>query len=89
MYMLFNKPKITLKLNSKLMTREVLKFSFFPMLTSLLTILNYNMDVIILNFFVENREIGLYSLAVTFASMLWIIPDAFKDVLFNKTAQND
>lgn len=89
MYMLFNKPKITLKLNSKLMTREVLKFSFFPMLTSLLTILNYNMDVIILKFFVENREIGLYSLAVTLASMLWIIPDAFKDVLFNKTAQND
>lgn len=88
-YMFFNKTKITINLNSMLMTSEILKFSFFPMLTSLLAILNYNMDVIILNFFVENREIGLYSLAVTLASMLWIVPDAFKDVLFNKTAQND
>lgn len=89
LYCWSNKIKFSLNSNSDLRVKEIIKFSFFPTVTSLLTILNYNMDVIILDFFVGKKDIGLYSLAVTLASMLWIIPDAFKDVFFNKTAKND
>ncbi|QHT48021.1 oligosaccharide flippase family protein [Bacillus sp. SB49] len=73
----------------KLSTKEVLKFSFFPMIISLFTIFNYNIDVVILKLFVGSKEVGIYSVGVTLASMLWIIPDAFKDVLFNRTAKSD
>ncbi len=69
--------------------REIISFSFFPMITTLLTTFNYNLDVIIMKIFVSNNEIGIYSVGVTLAAMLWIIPDAFKDVLFNKTAKDD
>ncbi len=71
------------------MLYEIINFSFFPMITSLLITFNYNIDVIILKQFVPYSSIGIYSLGVTLAGMLWIIPDAFKDVLFNKTAKDD
>lgn len=68
---------------------KIIKYSSFSMIISLFTIFNYNIDVIILKMYVDNRDIGLYSVGVTLATMMWIIPDAFKDVLFNKTAKND
>lgn len=71
------------------LVKELVKFSFLPMVISLLITLNYQFDIIILNHFLEYEQIGHYSVAVTLASMLWIIPNAFKDVLFNKTAKND
>lgn len=82
---------LTPKLHNKktISTKEILIFSIVPMLTTLLTTFNYNIDIIILKSFVSNSEIGLYSLGVTLAAMLWVIPDAFKEVLFNRTAKND
>lgn len=68
---------------------EVLKFSFFPTISTLLITFNYKIDIIILENFESFSQIGLYSLGVTLAGMLWIVPDAFKDVLFNKTAKKD
>src|SRR5699024_1226951 len=64
-------------------TIEIIKYSSISMLNDLLTNLNYNLDIIILSFFVSKSQIGIYSLAVSLASMTWIIPDAFKEVLFN------
>lgn len=69
--------------------KKIIKFSFFPMITTLLITFNYNIDIIILERYLEFREVGIYSIGVSLASMLWIIPDAFKDVLFNKTAKSD
>lgn len=69
--------------------KNIITFSFFPMFTSLLITFNYNIDIIILKQFVEYSSIGIYSLGVTLAGMLWIIPDSFKEVLFNKTAKSN
>ncbi|MGX1262646.1 O-antigen/teichoic acid export membrane protein [Rossellomorea marisflavi] len=69
--------------------KKIIKYSFFPMITSLLITFNYNVDIVLLKFFTSYTEIGIYSLGVSLAGMLWVIPDAFKDVLFNKTAKND
>lgn len=84
-----NKYFIRKKIGISIPLIEITKFSFFPMVITLFTIFNYSLDVIILKFFVENEQLGLYSVGVTLASMLWIIPDAFKDVLFNRTAKDD
>lgn len=71
------------------MLKKVLKFSFFPMVTSLLITFNYNLDIIILERYVAFSEVGIYSVGVSLATILWVFPDAFKDVLFNKTARSD
>ena len=37
----------------------------------------------------DNYIVGLYGTAVTLGNMLWIIPDAFKDILYNRAAKKD
>ncbi len=69
--------------------RQAIKFGAFPMLTTFLITVNYQVDVILLKWFVPFTELGYYTVGVGLASQAWIIPDAFKDVLFSKTAQND
>ncbi|GGG07685.1 flippase [Paenibacillus aceti] len=78
----------SLKINFYFML-DILKFSLFPMVTSLLIVLNYSVDTIILKQFVDYSDIGIYSVGVTLAGIVWLIPDAFKDVLFNKTAKDN
>lgn len=68
---------------------ETIKFGLFPMLTSILVTLNYQLDVILLRAFVDFEQIGFYTVGVGLANKVWVIPDAFKDVLFSKTSKGD
>jgi len=77
-----------LKVDYKLMGQTIV-FGIYPMLTMLLTTLNYQVDVLILKSYVIFEQIGYYTIGVGLANQAWIIPDAFKDVLFAKTAKDD
>lgn len=68
---------------------ETIKFGLFPMLTSILITLNYQLDVILLRAFVDFDQIGFYTVGVGLANKVWVISDAFKDVLFSKTSKGD
>ncbi|MDF2613513.1 MAG: hypothetical protein K0S71_1299 [Clostridia bacterium] len=68
---------------------NVLKFGFYPMITSLLITLNYKVDILILKYFVDFEQIGFYTIGVGLATQAWMIPDAFKEVLFSRTAKED
>lgn len=69
---------------------EMMKRGFVPMLTNLLIMINYRIDVIFLNVYnVKYYQIGLYTAGLGLAEYAWIIPDIFKDVLINKTAKED
>ncbi len=65
------------------------KFGFVAMLTKLLIELNYRIDVLMLKIFVPYVEIGLYSVGSKLAQYVWLIPDAFKEVIYARTARND
>lgn len=59
-----------------------------PMLTALLLKLNYKVDIIMLNFFkAANSSIGSYSVGVSIADQLWIVPEAFKEVLYSSAKE--
>ncbi|MDD5946281.1 MAG: polysaccharide biosynthesis C-terminal domain-containing protein [Oscillospiraceae bacterium] len=66
---------------------KVLKFSFFPMLSVLMTTLNYRVDVIMLEGKVTDAAIGVYSIGVSLAERVWLIPDAMKGVLVSNVAK--
>ncbi|MBM7685775.1 polysaccharide biosynthesis C-terminal domain-containing protein [Defluviitalea raffinosedens] len=68
---------------------KIIKFGIYSMLTALLIDMNYKVDIFLMKFFIDNTEIGLYSVGATLAEYAWLIPDAFKDVLFSKTARDD
>ncbi len=61
-----------------------------PMLTSLLSILNYKVDVMELKWLgVTDYNIGIYSVGLSLSEYVLLMSDVFKDVLFNKTASAD
>lgn len=66
---------------------KVLKFGFFPMLSVLMTTLNYRVDVIMLEGKVTDAAIGVYSIGVSLAERVWLIPDAMKGVLVSNVAK--
>ena len=69
---------------------HLIKTGFVPMVTALLLKLNYKVDVIMLNLFkIPDEAIGIYSVAISVASQLWILPEAFKEVLYSKSTENN
>lgn len=81
--------KLSLRSLDLSLMKETIQFGIYPMITMLLITLNYKADIIILGFFVDFEQIGYYTIGVGLANMVWLIPDAFKDVLFAKTSLKD
>lgn len=68
--------------------KDVLAFSWIPMLTALLIQFNYNVDIILLKHIGDPYELGIYSTAVGLIAYFWLIPDAFKEVLLSRVARS-
>ena len=69
--------------------RTVLLNSVAISIIAFLITCNYNLDIIMLKYYcVNSYDIGLYSVASTLVNMVWIIPDAFKDVLINRLSRS-
>ena len=70
---------------------EKIKFGYLPMFSLLLMTLNYKVDILMLKASknVHMSDVGIYSVGVSIAELMWFIPDVFREVLFNKTAHND
>lgn len=81
--------KISFKELDFVLLKKIIYFGIYPMISVLMITANYKIDVIILKYFVDFKNIGYYTVGVGLANQLWIIPDAFKDVLFSKSAKND
>lgn len=76
--------KIKYRLNNLF---QYIKFGFVPMLTLMLMTINYRVDVLMLNGHVSTADIGIYSLGVSLAERIWIIPDALKDTLISRLSK--
>lgn len=62
------------------------KYGILPMITLLLMTLNYRIDIFMLDdiFSVSPAEIGIYSVGISLAEKVWLIPDAIKDILMSR-----
>lgn len=68
----------------------ILKEGILPMLSGLLIMLNYKLDIIMLDAYsVDFSAIGIYSLGLSIAEYAWVIPDIFKDVVQKRTAKDN
>lgn len=61
------------------------------MITTLMLTLNYRVDTLMMGYMyhIPDTEIGFYSLGVSLSEYGWLIPDAFREVLFSRTAKDD
>lgn len=69
--------------------KKIFSLGILCMVMHTLMTLNYSLDIIFLKKMTSSNLVGLYSVGVTLANMLWLIPDALKDVLVNKTSRTD
>lgn len=70
--------------------KKIIPFGIVTMITTLMLELNYKLDVMMMPLFgVPDSEIGLYSLGSSLSSYGWMIPDAFREVLFSRTARSN
>lgn len=66
---------------------NVIRYSWVPMVISLLTMLNYSLDIILLQHLGTDTHLGLYAVAIGIINYIWLIPDAFKEVLVSRVAR--
>ena len=60
------------------------------MLAGLLVMINYKVDIVMLDLYsVSFSAIGIYSLGLSISEYLWVIPDIFKDVVQKRTAKDN
>lgn len=87
-YSLAMKFKFDLKFIKMKDVWEYTKFGLFPMIALLLTTLNYRVDVIMLRAAPEisYAQIGVYSVGVSLAEKVFMIPNAVKEILLSKLA---
>ncbi len=53
---------------------------------NILQFFNYRLDVFLVNFFVGNAGVGIYSVSVALAELLWQFPNAVSFVIFAKSS---
>lgn len=62
--------------------RTVLRFSTPAYLANVLQYLNYRLDLFLVAYFRDLREVGLYALAATLAQLLWLVSTAVATPVF-------
>ncbi len=70
--------------------RKIWGFGLVAMITTLLLTLNYRLDVMMLKWLgVMDAQRGFYDLGISLAEYGWVVSDAFREVLFSRTARSD
>ncbi|MBQ7785249.1 MAG: polysaccharide biosynthesis C-terminal domain-containing protein [Clostridia bacterium] len=70
---------------------RIVPFGIVSMITTLMVTLNYRVDTLMMGYMfgIADAEIGYYTLGVSLSEYGWLIPDAFREVLFSRTAKDD
>ncbi|HEY3316905.1 MAG TPA: oligosaccharide flippase family protein [Coriobacteriia bacterium] len=65
--------------------REASGYSLKSYFAGLTSFLNYRQDVFVVGYLAGNAQLGLYSIAVTFAELLWYLPNALSTTILSKS----
>ncbi|WP_288147156.1 oligosaccharide flippase family protein [Thomasclavelia cocleata] len=64
----------------------IIKYGIPTAFLAVLISCNYNIDIFMLTWLKSGDvEVGIYGVAYSLSNMLWILPDAFKELIYNKT----
>lgn len=69
-----------------LIMRSTLFFGLKGQIGNILQFFNYRLDLFIVNYFLGPKDVGIYSVSVGLAELLWHFPNAVSFVIFPKAA---
>ncbi len=82
-YVKYARPTFNFKLLDKIQFKYLANFSFLAYLANILQFLSYRMDFWFVKYYFGNNDLGIYSLAVNLAQMLWLLPQAVASVFLS------
>lgn len=69
--------------------KDIIGFGSYALISDILLMFNYRVMFFILELYTSFKDIGYYSVALALSECLWLIPDAFKEVLFSRSARKN
>lgn len=79
----------SLKSVSKELLKTTLSIGLPTAIVAALISCNYNIDIFMLDFYKSSDiQVGLFGVAYSLSNMLWFIPDAFKEMVYNRTTKD-
>lgn len=68
--------------NYRATSSEVLSFGSRTILANGINLINYQADVLMIGYFLLDHDVGIYSVAVMFAKLIWILPDSIQKITY-------
>lgn len=68
--------------NYKVNTKKITSFGSRLMLTNAVNVINYQADILMIGYFLTAKDVGYYSIAVSFSQFFWILPQSIQKISF-------
>ena len=88
LYLLSKISKLQLRFSYKLFL-ESISYGIIPFLALVILNLNFRLDIFLIKYFLDNTQVGFYSLGVSLGEKMWLIPEAISLVLFASISNVD
>ncbi len=83
MYFKYSRPAYSFTFLNAKQLKYIFNFSMLAYLCNVFQFLSYRMDFWFVEYFNGNKDLGIYSLAVNLAQMLWLLPQAISTILLS------
>jgi len=61
---------------------QLINFGSKTVLSNAINLINYQADILMIGYFMTKTDVGVYSIAVMFAKLIWILPDSIQRITF-------
>lgn len=68
--------------NYKEATYDMVSFGSRTVIANGINLINYQADVLMIGYFLLDYDVGIYSVAVMFAKLVWILPDSIQKITY-------
>lgn len=82
---LFKKYNVKFNLNKK-MSREMLSYGFKSQIANTIQMLNYRLDIFIINYYLPIAQVGIYTNAVALGETMWQVSGTVATLIYPMTA---
>jgi stage V sporulation protein B len=64
------------------LSKQIFVFGSKNLLSNAINLINYQADILMIGYFLSKYDVGIYSVAVMFGKLIWILPDSIQAVTY-------
>ena len=68
-------------------TKKITSFGSRMMLSNAINIINYQTDIMMIAYFLTVKDVGYYSIAISFSQFFWILPNSLQRIAYPATSE--